>query len=284
MTLDHESLSRLIKYLSFAFLELTLFAILACSYQGRRKVFPGSIDPPVHNPFRLLFLTFLVTTLLSVLWSLGEVYLMGPPPARNPPFLAVLARLVTRNAPTVILGVAFYFLVWHQQKISFRSVVPQSTFTRRQQVSYGIGVGSLLLVVRGLVFLALPERTELWKANPFIAWALLGGFPPLAFIDIGFTVAFAPIVEEMVYRGYLYPLLRCSMGVGSALWIVVLSWTLGHAATSIHSLIGVAALGLILTLLYERTHSVLSCIVAHCLANLSWILVLCSSLVTASKH
>ncbi len=243
----------------------------------------GSVDLYDHNPFWLLFLTFLVTTLLSLLWSLGEAYLVGPLPVRNPPFHVVLAHLVTLNAPTVILGIAFYCLIWHQQKIGYRSVALLSTYTRRQQIWYGIGVGALLVAARGLAVMMLDERAGLWKASPFIGWSLLGGFPLLAFIDAGFTVALAPIVEEIVYRGYLYPLLRRSVGARSALWLTVLGWTLGHAAASFHSLISIMVLGCILTLLYERTRSVLSCIVAHCLANLLWILVLFSSLVTALK-
>lgn len=87
------------------------------------------------------------------------------------------------------------------------------------------------------------------------------------------AVLLAPVVEEVVFRGILYPTIK---GLGyrrAALWLTAFVFALTHAnAVTFLSLVFLAVL---LTLLYEQTGSLWAPIGAHGLfnlANFTWLL------------
>ena len=75
----------------------------------------------------------------------------------------------------------------------------------------------------------------------------------------------APIVEELIFRGYLYPIMKKYTGA----WFALISSSLlfGIIHVSLVPLIPLALFGAILVLLYEYTESIWTPIIAHCIFN-----------------
>jgi membrane protease YdiL (CAAX protease family) len=95
-----------------------------------------------------------------------------------------------------------------------------------------------------------------WGSPGFVAASLLG------------TIVFAPVFEEIVFRGLLYGTLRRRLGwpVAAALSAVVFAAAHGYGAAGFAS---VFASGVLWAVAYERTGSVLPGIAAHAANNLS---------------
>jgi membrane protease YdiL (CAAX protease family) len=79
-------------------------------------------------------------------------------------------------------------------------------------------------------------------------------------------VVFAPIGEEMFFRGFLYRALRKRFAVAPAVVISAAAFGLAHVYPLIVAVIFVD--GVVLALLYERTKSLVACIAAHSVNNL----------------
>jgi membrane protease YdiL (CAAX protease family) len=79
------------------------------------------------------------------------------------------------------------------------------------------------------------------------------------------AIIFAPIVEEIIFRGVLYPAVKHYAGQRMALWGVSLLFALTHM--NLTALIALTVLGIILTFLYETTRNLVAPIVAHSLFN-----------------
>lgn len=75
----------------------------------------------------------------------------------------------------------------------------------------------------------------------------------------------APLVEELVFRGYLYPIMKKYTGA----WFALVSTSLlfGIIHVSLVPLIPLAIFGAVLVLLYEYTGSIWTSIIAHCMFN-----------------
>ncbi len=90
-----------------------------------------------------------------------------------------------------------------------------------------------------------------------------------------FLVAFmatftAPLVEEVIYRGILYSALQRTVGVGFAVGLVTLLFTVVHVPQyfeSISTIVLLAVLSLILTLVRVKTDNLLPCVILHTLFN-----------------
>ncbi len=77
----------------------------------------------------------------------------------------------------------------------------------------------------------------------------------------------APVCEELFFRGFLFGALR-RHGLWAATLVTGLAFGAAHAASSpIGFIVPLAALGMILCLLYERTGSLYPCIALHALNN-----------------
>jgi len=86
----------------------------------------------------------------------------------------------------------------------------------------------------------------------------------LAAIDIA---AWAPIVEEILFRGLLYATLRTRIGVAEAALLSAVIFTLPHGY-SIAGSASVLVSGLLWAVAYERTRSLLPGLFAHAVNNL----------------
>lgn len=166
-----------------------------------------------------------------------------------------------------------------------------------QVVSYVLLIGfiHLLLIAR--------HQTSLTDAMPFrwpgsMAWPLcgagvglalaiqfLGRYLPIpkqlpideffkersaAFVMLAFGVFIAPVVEELLFRGLLYPVLNRLTGAFASLTITSLLFALLHASQLAFSwapLLSLFLVGLVLTLVRARYRSVMASTLVHMAYN-----------------
>lgn len=79
------------------------------------------------------------------------------------------------------------------------------------------------------------------------------------------AVIVAPLTEEIVFRGYLYPAIKHFAGPGVAAFGSALLFAMAH--NNLPSLLPLFLFGLILSSIYERTGSLWAPIAAHALLN-----------------
>jgi membrane protease YdiL (CAAX protease family) len=79
------------------------------------------------------------------------------------------------------------------------------------------------------------------------------------------AVLLAPVAEEMLFRGILYPTIKQAGHPWLALWGTALLFAAVH--TNLVTFVPLAALALVLTALYEWTNNLLAPIMAHVLFN-----------------
>ena len=87
--------------------------------------------------------------------------------------------------------------------------------------------------------------------------------PAIAFVVMSLIIA--PIGEEALMRGFLYPLLRTRFSAASTIAITTLLFALLHG--NLIQIILTIPLGIALGYLYERTQNLTACISAHMLFN-----------------
>jgi membrane protease YdiL (CAAX protease family) len=79
------------------------------------------------------------------------------------------------------------------------------------------------------------------------------------------TIILAPAAEEMLFRGILYPAIKCAGFPRLALWGTALLFAAIHL--NLVTFLPLTVLALALTMLYERTDNLLAPITAHALFN-----------------
>jgi membrane protease YdiL (CAAX protease family) len=80
-----------------------------------------------------------------------------------------------------------------------------------------------------------------------------------------FTIGLAPVGEETLFRGFLYPTVKQAGFPKLALWVTSLGFAAIHANVEIF--LPLLVLSLLLTLLYEKTNNLLAPITAHAVFN-----------------
>jgi membrane protease YdiL (CAAX protease family) len=80
-----------------------------------------------------------------------------------------------------------------------------------------------------------------------------------------FTIGLAPLGEEILFRGILYPTIKQAGFPKIALWVTSLAFAAIHL--NVETFIPLLVLALLLTLLYEKTNNLLAPITAHAVFN-----------------
>jgi membrane protease YdiL (CAAX protease family) len=130
-----------------------------------------------------------------------------------------------------------------------------------------VGQGMNELCARGLEHFNVPVPNEqavdtLQKAAP--------GFNRIYLIV--FAVLIAPVAEETLFRGILYPSIKQYGFPRAALWGTSFLFALIHL--SLTAFLPLMLFAILLAMLYEKTSNLLACIVAHSLFNASAIVLM----------
>jgi len=130
------------------------------------------------------------------------------------------------------------------------------------------GPATIPFLLGGILFAFVVEFASRWlpipKSLPVDKFFSDSGG---AYLMAAFGVTLAPLLEELFFRGMLYPLIRRAFGIGAG---VVLT---GAAFASIHGaqlgyawgpLVSIFVVGMVFTLVRERANSVAASFLMHC--------------------
>lgn len=118
-----------------------------------------------------------------------------------------------------------------------------------------------VVMTLGSTVLALWVKQSLNQPSPM--QKLSETTPAIAIVIMSLIVA--PIGEEALMRGFIYPVLRRKLSVTSTIMITALLFAMLHG--NIVQIVLTIPLGIALGYLYERTHNLLACISMHMLFN-----------------
>jgi membrane protease YdiL (CAAX protease family) len=126
-----------------------------------------------------------------------------------------------------------------------------------------VGWGLQWLSVEALIHL---PRLELQPEQQQVVRSVQMAATPLHWIALGgVTILLAPVGEEILFRGILYPWIKRAGYARLALWGT--AFLFGAIHTNLATFVPLTVLALILTILYERTGNLLAPIAAHALFN-----------------
>jgi membrane protease YdiL (CAAX protease family) len=186
----------------------------------------------------------------------------------------VLEEALTKNAffivPTqfVIYVTVIGFmalLVWLRHKTSLAKAVHWNMPREGRILSYALMAGTALAFVsdigEAVLHRWIPDSlpiTEFFKDRP--SALLLGAFGILV----------APLMEELLFRGFLYPALARWTGAAASIIITASAFTLLHGSQLGYSwaaLLLIFIVGITLTVTRMRTNSVATCVIVHMTYN-----------------
>lgn len=246
------------------------------------------VTPEVRRPFRwqrrlaaLLEVigVFIVGTLIARLASrglaLGPANIRALEPGVEPDFLRLSwstgANLLLRYG--VVLGLAFAVGWWHRR----RRLSEYGMTTAGRSFREHAGMAVLLFAAAGIlpIFLkVLPAFVPMGPAPPH--WALTESLDTPGvwlYLFVG-SFGLVPIVEDLLFRGYIQSRLAEDFGPSAAILLTAVFFTFSHRQYFLASAIGVGMLASLLIAsiaggyVRHRTGSLLPVIIAHALGNL----------------
>ena len=193
-------------------------------------------------------------------------------------FTFVLAILATEGSMLLVL----YARLIAPGAVSWRELglrpLPLGTVLR---VGLVAGLGGLLLTVAvGSALAQIGLRPNQFEQFRFVRREGLGSF----LVVLASAAVLAPVVEELFFRGFLFGLYRRRQPLWVAYLVPGLVFAALHVQPTVMSLtqiaglaIGIFLLGTVLTLVYQRTGSLLPGMLAHAVNNATGLVLLYAS-------
>jgi membrane protease YdiL (CAAX protease family) len=182
------------------------------------------------------------------------------------PTTAVLLTLPIQLAAYVLTVGFMAFYVWAKYRVGFLRAVRWNMPAARLAalaVAGGAVLGFGSELAGGLLHRWMPKSLpiEQFFATPASAYALAA-----------FGILVAPLVEELFFRGFLYPALARWTGRAVGVGLTAFLFAMLHAsqlALAWAPLLVVFMVGTVLTLVRVRTNSVAACVLVHAGYNLT---------------
>jgi membrane protease YdiL (CAAX protease family) len=237
------------------------------------KTYPEDLQISWSWPHLILFLVFSFGSLVIIQGLLAAVY--APRQRLNTkqleeyliskPQFAIGSMLIWYAAIFFFLYVTLSVLRGHPfwRTLGWRKLLPANPRLPKNPFAYFFaGCGLSLLVALMTASMKAPENTpmeELFK------------YPHTAMMFVAMAVFVAPLVEETLFRGYLYPMFARSFGVTPAILLTGVLFGLMHGAQLgwTWGLVAMLTLvGIVFTLVRARTGTVFASFLMHLGYNL----------------
>lgn len=194
--------------------------------------------------------------------------LAGTPPANGSVGQMIVSTLSFQGAALVLLG---WFIREHQAR--WREAFGFGNHWRRA-VLIGLMVACIFLPVgwwlqqlSAELMVHLPRlHLKPEMQAPVRVLQMAGSWPDRLVLGV-ITILLAPVAEEALFRGVLYPAIKQAGFPRLALWGTALLFAAVHV--NLATFAPLFVLALVLTVLYERTDNLLAPIVAHSTFNAS---------------
>jgi membrane protease YdiL (CAAX protease family) len=203
--------------------------------------------------FIVTVVTLVIVQLLSVLGACRFVYPHESfMQVAQKPVLALLSQLLTYVAVALymilLLEGKYHTRFWQAIRWNWPGIAGLSF----------VGVGVLMLGFDLLgKFLPMPKETPF---DQFFAR------PSDAYLTVAFAVSLGPLMEELFFRGFLYPVLAKRLGVIGGILLTALPFALIHMAQYGYAwgaVLIIFLVGIVLTTVRAVTKSVASSFLAH---------------------
>jgi len=217
------------------------------------------------------FVVFLVFGFISLLFIQGVMAAVYAPHRRMStkqleeyliakPQFVIGSMLLWYAAIFFFLYITLSVLRGHSfwQALGWRRLIPISPEMPKNPLAYFFaGAGLSLFVALLTASMKTPENTPIEEMFKYRQTALM---------FVGMAVFVAPLVEETLFRGYMYPMFARAFGVGPAILLTGLLFGLMHGAQLgwTWSLVAIlTTVGVILTLVRARTGTVFASFLMH---------------------
>lgn len=191
-------------------------------------------------------------------------------------FVAVLHALAgAKGAPATAIAIAMLaqsavmFGVFYGLAIRFWGVSWWQVGLRPASLGWYLGavlLAALAILATSLVNLAMEALLGGPIENPQVGMLTPGGASPLSALAMFFLIAgVAPVVEELLFRGLVYGWIRERFGIWPGLLVSSLIFSCVHGIPMLIPPLFVV--GCFLAWLYEKSGSILPCMVMHAVFN-----------------
>jgi len=232
---------------------------------------------PLRVPWQVLDVAeavLLLVFLILVVAGAGGALLSAVPTIGES---EVATALVRAGTYLLYLGIPILVALWRTRSrgrqawrlLGFRARRPLTA------IATGLAGYAVLIGGAGLALLALkllgvsPEAPPNSQPTPTEMISSTSSPAALA-IYFALIVIVAPILEEILFRGFIYPGLRRTLAPFAAVVLTAALFATIHAiqpSSAPEQVMAIAAIGVLLAILYERSRSLLPCIAAHSLNN-----------------
>lgn len=209
-----------------------------------------------------MFFTLLVATFLYMFFNYGANWGEAGRDGLQDPSLTFISVLSIIPAHVATLAVV-WAVVTNFGKRPFAQTVGWSWSPGFGPIA-SVVLAVLLLFLGGVFIYFLGRDVE----TPFDE--MLRSSPEARFATAFLATVSAPLVEELVYRGVMYPALRRALGALPSVLIVSTLFTVVHVSQYYNNpavIAAVASLGFALTIVRAWTGRVLPCVVIHLVFN-----------------
>ena len=219
---------------------------------------PPPVEDPVWSGWDVLLiagLTLLTLFVVELLTVVGARILFYPKISiadlAQRPILALIGEFLS------YIAVALYMIMLVEGKyhVRFWQAIHWNWRSRRTFALLGLGVLTVSLDLLSR-FLPMPKSTPF---DQFFA------HPSDAYLMAVFAVTFGPFMEELFFRGFLYPVLARRMGVVAAVCLTALPFGLMHYLQyrSWAAVLVITLVGVVLTVVRAVTKSVAASYLVH---------------------
>jgi hypothetical protein len=224
---------------------------------GEKEIFKGQRWTASNVVFIIFPMTIFILFLYFVVYYLSRLTNtdLFIPTAKYYPYALLLFA-------TLLLIVSF-----RSKKQGIRVLGVQKE-NLRKIISVGLGVSLLSYASYLILYLLMKQlKPHFCLMSSLIARQYLSS--PVSFVIYFFANVFwGPIVEESMYRGVIYSPYRKKFGPKIAILITSLLSSFVHFEITFASVL----IGVLWGILYEKTESIVSPVVAHSIHNLLWLL------------
>lgn len=223
--------------------------------------FPAPDDQPIRLPVPFLVLFLLVIfvgaplagTLLTGLVFGGSLLDLDAEDKRSATYLVLAVQFA-------VMYLALRYLLMRPASLDWPDLGLYGFLDSSWKIK-AIGMGLLCVPLAGFTNL-LVQLLFGEMANPQLeALAPIGFSWSSLVVALLMTAVIAPILEELIFRGFLYRYLRERMPVRWAMWASAVIFASLHMIPEL--IPALAVVGFVLALVYERSQTVLAPIIAH---------------------
>ena len=200
-------------------------------------------------------------------WAL-RVMLLMPIEAGIDSYLS--RQIISQSVRIALWGIPVYLMVRYVHQVPVLSGLRMDTLPKGRAALDTTIICVGWLVITALFGVLVEGKSLIFARHPTISqWA-----------GIAVTIIWAPILEEILFRGYVYQALRNHMGWVSAALASGLLFAAAHWAGWLYmqgphlglvtQTAAITVIGAVLAAVFERGQSLWPCIVLHTLNNLLW--------------